>query len=107
MSWFHKVNGGMMWQVDTIDAQNALEELNRANYQEKAIVAKSDSHHVVFFEGDTETGVKLFEASISPDGSTLNTEPIKTTAGSVDNVYKFSDQWNSISIEETPPIVRS
>jgi hypothetical protein len=107
MAWFHKVNGpDMLWQVDNEECLDVLREMSNANYQEKAVIAKSDSHHVVFFEGEgSNGGVTLFEASMSPDGKELNTQPIKTTAGSVENVFEFSDQWNSVSVEETPPIV--
>jgi hypothetical protein len=109
MSWFHKVNGSnMMWEVENTECLNALEELNRANYQEKAIIARSDSHQMVFFEGEDENGgVTLFEVSVSLDGSELNTQPIKTNAGTIENLYEFPEKWNSISVEDTPPIVRT
>lgn len=110
MSWFHRVNGSeMFWEVDNDDCLDALRELNNGAYQSECIIAMSDSHHVVFFEGQDENGgTTLFEASVSPDHDTLNTQPEKTMAGRVENVYNFSEKWNRIVIsDEVPPIVKS
>lgn len=97
------LDGEMMWEVDSDEAMDALQELNDADSYEKCIVAEGDGHHVIFFEGVVDGDTTLLEVSVSPDWSEVNSEPSRSMAGRVDNIFQFSDDWGDIYVSNELP----
>lgn len=104
MSWIDRVyDDEMMWSVDDEDALAALEQLADAEPYEKAIVAEGDGHHVVFYVGLDEGDPTLMEVSMKEDWADYNSEPSRSMAGRVDNIYQFRSEWQDVSVTNQVP----
>lgn len=101
MSWFQEILEGN--RVENAEALDALRELAEADSYEKCIVAEGRDHHMVFFEGVVDGDGALFEVSVTPDWSELNTDPIRTMPGSVNNVFEYGDGWSDRYVSNELP----
>lgn len=108
MDWIDRVyDDEMMWGVDNGDALDALEQLAECEPYEKAIVAEGDGHHVVFYVGLYEGEPMLMEVSMKEDWSGYNSEPSRSMAGRVDNIYQFRSDWQDVSVtNQVPEVVK-
>lgn len=106
MDWIDRVyDEEMMWSVDDADALDALEQLAGSEPYEKAIVAEGDGHHVVFYVGLYDGDPTLMEVSMKEDWSAYNSEPSRSMAGRVDNIYQFRSDWKDVSVTSQVPEV--